>query len=479
MLKQYQVHWCIALLSYFCIGHAIDHSMLIPRSITHNATYELALDNYHVYHHDSHDSAFSFYVTPFYTQSNNSQTLARYFLPQHACCLDIQENGSGNVGSLWLELIAAPGLLYSSTLAIAPVRKAAGSYFYARFEMSRWRPDAHWLLKNMWFQLSFAAMQVKHCLNMCEMLTGEKVYGTLPGITTGEQAFNNPAWTAGRLSTVPLKQVGIDDVQLKWGDNWFFCDEQSHIGLYLVGSIPTGNRPTACYIFEPLVGTKHGAFGAGLNGDINLYERDHARCNFMIDLKYRYLFSGRERRSFDLCGDWSRYLLVVNESATSVSLPAINDATLCVDVTPRSQIELWCAVHYERCQWNFEAGYNLWWRDSDKICGNNQLPPNTGIYDIAGAVIGNPISASNANISQAAIPPNQAPSDAVFTPSTSLNVASGAQPRAYVNGIYGALSYNDNAVRCPFLLGIGGGYEFANCNTLAQWSLWGKVGFSY
>ncbi len=467
---------------FFCTSYAQSHSILIPRSITHNATYELALDNYHIYHHENDDrTGFSFYVTPFYTQSDNTSAMARYFLPQNACNLNIQEDGSGNVGSLWLNLAAAPGLFFSSMLSIAPVRKATGGYFYARFDMSRWLPDAHWLLRNIWLSVSFAAFQAKHSLNVCEALTGDMAYGTVSGITTGIQALNNPAWTAGLFSTCPLKQTGVDDIQLKLGDNWFFCDDQSHIGLYLVGSIPTGNRPISKYIFEPLVGTKHGAFGVGINADFKLYKNTYSQFNFMLDTKYRYLFSGCERRSFDLCanGDWSRYLLVVNGDTTSLSMPGINTATFPVTVTPRSQIELWFALHYEVCQWNIEAGYNLWWRACDKICGNNQFPPNTGIYDIAGAVSSNPVSASMANITESAIGPNIAPSDAVFTPSTLLNFSSGAQPQALVNGIYGAVSYNDNDVCCPFLIGFGGGYEFADCNTLSQWSVWGKLGLSY
>ena len=112
-------------------AYAHSHSMLIPRSITHNATYELALDNYQIYHHNSEreeakpgaKSAFSFYATPFYTQSCNGNTMARYFFPGNASSLNIQENGSGNVGSLWLNLIADPGLYYSSTVKISPERK--------------------------------------------------------------------------------------------------------------------------------------------------------------------------------------------------------------------------------------------------------------------------------------------------------------------------------------------------------------------
>lgn len=473
----------LTLTLFFCNNYyAQNHSIFIPRSITHNATYELALDNYHIYHHHENAcSAFSFYVTPFYTQSNNGIKMSRYFLPNNACNLNIQEDGTGNIGSLWLNLAAAPGLFFSSTVSISPIRKAAGGYFYTRFDLSRSISDAHWLLKNIWCSLSFATYQAKHILNMTEALTDDMAYGVTQGITTGIQALNNSAWTAGKFSTTTLKHTGVDDIQLKLGDNWFFCDDQSHIGLYLVGTIPTGNRPLSKFIFEPLVGTKHGAFGAGINADFKLYKDDNAQCSFMLDGKYRYLFSACERRSFDLCanGDWSRYLLIVNSKATSNSLPGINIATMPVKVAPHSQIELWYAFHYSWCQWNLEAGYNLWWRTADTICGNNLFPPNKGIYDLAGAINGTPISASKANISQSAIGPNIAPSDPSFTPSTLLNFASGAQPKSVVNGIYGAVSYADNSVLVPFLIGFGGGYEFGNCATLSQWSVWAKVGISY
>ncbi len=229
------------------------------------------------------------------------------------------------------------------------------------------------------------------------------------------------------------------------------------------------------------MGTTHGAFGAGINADFNLYKCGQMECSLMLDTKYRYLFSGSERRSFDLSanGDWSRYLLVVKGDSTSLSMPGINLATLSVDVTPRSQIESWFALHYKLCNWHVEAGYNFWWRAAEQIEGNDLFPPDTGIYDLAGAVSGTPVSASRANITESAIGPNQSPSDAVFTPSTNLNFSSGSQPEAFVNGIYLAMSYSRDHIPCPLLFGVGGGYEFANRHTLSQWSLWGKAGLDY
>ncbi len=268
------ISFVIASLS-FCSGYA-SHSILVPRSITHNATYELALDNYHIYHHTvpcceirpkrktwpcrarnpNNELAFSFYVTPFYTQSSNSSTLARYFLPGNASALNIQEDGSGNVGSLWLNLIAAPGLYFSSKVKISPVRKAVGSYFYSRLDFSRLLPDAPWPLKNIWFSASFAVVQVQHSLRIREALTGDMTYGTIPGITTGIQALNNPAWTAGRFSTTTLKRTGVDDIQLKLGDDWFFSRGQSHVGMYLDWQ-HTDRAQFDCKIYLRTIGGNH------------------------------------------------------------------------------------------------------------------------------------------------------------------------------------------------------------------------------
>ena len=145
----------------------------MPRSVTHNATYELALDTYHIYRDPTTAcSSFEFYVTPFYMQSNNGTDIARYFLPNNNANLNIQENGSGNIGSLWLNLVAPPGLFYSSTITLSPISKTAGGYFYGCVDFGDYCPDACWWIQNPWFSVSFAAMKVRHNLNIEEVLTG-------------------------------------------------------------------------------------------------------------------------------------------------------------------------------------------------------------------------------------------------------------------------------------------------------------------
>lgn len=467
----------LILLIYFFPASSQSSSFFMPRSVTHNATLELALDTYQIYRDPTTAcSSWQFYVTPFYMQSNNGKQLACSLLPNNnskagSQKLNIQENGSGNVCSLWLDLIAAPGLSYSSTMTLCPTSKTAGGYFYGRANLG----------EHAWLSVSFAAMKTTHNLHLKEKLTGDKTYGTMPGITTGIQAFNNPDWCYGKLSRCALSRTGVDDIQIKLGTNYYFSNNKYRFGFYLVGTIPTGNKPQSKFLFEPLVGTKHGALGFGIMGDYTCPIDKNKQWSVLYDFKYRYLFSGREIRSFDFTtnGGWSRYMLLVKQATTSVSFPAINDCTLPANVTPGSQIEYWLAAHYASCSWHIELGYNLWWRATDSITICGSLPANTGIYDLAGAVGNNPTS-STANISQSAIGPNKAPSDAVFTPATKLSSSSAAQKSCATNSLYLAFSYNGTLCnKHSWLFGIGGGYEWAQRHALAQGSIWTKLGILF
>jgi hypothetical protein len=483
MLRSKTVY-CLTLFGYFISNNPHSSSFFQPRSITHNATFELALSTFQIYRDErSACSPFSLYLTPFLMQTNNSKLLTRYLLPNNTCALNIQEDGTGNIGSLWLNLVAPPGLNYSSNLCLTPKRTAAGTYCYARFDAQPYAQHIrNEVIRNAWASISFAVAASWQNIRPHEVRTGDLAYGTVPGIATGIQAFNNPAWRYGKLCPFILKNHGVDDIQLKFGTNLYSNDRYVRISPYIVATAGTGKAPTAEFLFEPLIGTTHNALGAGLNADYILGQNDTITWCIMTDFKYRHLFSGCETRSFDLSGngDWSRYMLLVHEDATSVSFPAINVCTVPIKVTPGDQIEYWLALHRAHGHWHAELGYNLWWRTSDhNICPLTPFPADTGIYDLAGAVSGTPVSASKAHISQSAVGPNIAPSDAVFTPSSLLNFTSGSQLHALTNSVYLAFSYNREIYCCPVMLGAGGGYEHATRNALAQGSVWGKVGIRF
>ncbi|MCX5922124.1 MAG: hypothetical protein NTX86_02245 [Candidatus Dependentiae bacterium] len=473
-MKSLQLCIFFILISGCCAAYGASHTFFTPRQITTDPTFELALTDYDMYHGDKND--FQLSVKPFYQRSTQGKKSAAFFLPHNKCCVAVRENGTGDINPLWFNVISASGTLYSSTLCCAPQRTTYGGVltFYANF--NRWL-DGLWLLANT------AIMGATHTMHVRE--TDRTENGTIPDFTNMCDGFNNPDWCAGKIKCCGEKtKAGLDDIQIKIGYD-FDCPKVDHIALYGVLTIPTGNRPTSYYLFEPLVGSKHVTLGVGLNADYVLCEREDNSWTILGDCKYRYAFSAHERRSFDLCdnGDWSRYLLVVDQSQPLNSLPGINYFTLPTKVTPRSTVDFWLALHHRHCNWDIEIGYDLWWRQKEKValrCCNNALSNNTiGIYDMSGVCGTNQTSASTATIAQSF---GTVVSDAIFVPLTvsDLNLSSAAHPNVLTNKIYAAIA-RPYAFRCfAGLFGLGGSYEFAQHNAaFNQWALWADVGLAF
>jgi len=452
----------------------------VPRQITFDSTYDLAQSNYDFYHRNAKDEMYvNFYATPFYQQSTRAAQLAPYFLPYNKCAISLREDGLGDVDPLWLNLISPTGSSYNSILTLRPERQVFGSVlqFYLNLPFCE---------HQFWMSVTSAALCAQHAIRVREsaqFVSQIATQGIIANFANACQALNSPCWCAGKFGPCKLRRAGLDDIQIKLGYDYFFCD-QYHVGVYLVGGIPTGYRQTSVNIFEPIVGSKNGSIGAGVNSDYTFLSCDDHCVSWMFDLKYQYVFRANERRSFDLLrnGDWSRYLQVVSAASPAFPLPAINLLTTDVFVTPGSTINFWTALNYNYCSCNVEIGYNLWWRQQEKICLHCPFPNTFAIYDLVGGCHGIPISASTANISESIVGPNIVPSDTIFTPVTAqnINVDSAAAPAALSNKIYLALARDIEIQSIITFVGIGASYEIGNSYTaLSNWALWGKIGFSY
>lgn len=474
-----------------------NHSILIPRGLTTNQTLELGLGNYEFYRtiNDCDAPIFELQASYFHLKSRKSADLARYFLPNGKTSIVVTENGSGDIGSLYFNLIAPSTTeVFSETFSICPTRKVDGGYFNLYFNFAPWHP----CFQGCWAEIAFAAAQVKHTIYPKDSdVTIESAFVNYPNFTA---ALNNTQWTAGKFSTCRVTETGVDDVMLKFGRNWFWC-ENNHVNLYIAGIIPTGKRTDAYYAFEPIIGSNHGRIGFGTNSQYVLRETNTYAVTWMNDLRYLYGLEACERRSFDLTanGAWSRYLPTT--SPTAGLQPGINNFTYLVQVTPRSQVDFWTALHADWCNWNFEFSYNLFWRQKERICfpqtiggvtGFEQYYPvdtrsmGFGIYDISGATQSNAVSASQANISQtvpaAAVDGNVAPSDTTFVYETFglLNKQSGAAPTALSSTLSAAIAYQRTVCCRPFMFGAGGLYEFSHKKgTIEQWGWYLKASLGY
>jgi len=489
------------------VGLQASKTILVPRSISTDPMYELALNFHQEYTRDKTDEdsfSWSIYATPFYQASARTKKIASYLLPScssgcdsscsgncNSCssgscgtssccsssccdktCISVREDGLGDVGSPWLYLLAAEGSQFDSSLSICPKWQKAGAHINLRFNFAN-------IARGLWLSAIFVPVRVTNKLNMCESRTGGA--GTLSGYTTTCEALNSYGCVQQFCNKV--SKGGIDDIQLKLGytleprEKWL-------MELYLAGVIPTSNTQKACYFFEPQVGGgKHGALGLGFDGVVHLTEKEASAWDFIFDVKYLYYFNKCQVRSFDLCnGDWSRYLLGTFTDSRTVGVPLLPCLTRSCDVTPRSQVSLYGTFHYEYKDWQFELGGNFWWRQEEKVSLCNTCLNDVAIYDLAGARAGNPISASDANISQSAGGTNAAPSDTTFTVINpcNINVGSATQPNAYTFKVFAALGYEAKENDWPWLVGIGGFYEAANsASALNQWAAWLKLGIHF
>jgi len=502
------------------IAHARSRSYFVPRSITHNSVYELALRNYKTYWPGSADeygrAGVQFFASPFYTQSVKEQDLGRYFTPYNknpfvaAGSYDLgamTASGNGNVSSYGFSIVnpgegdggscQLPGDPFRSLVNFRPRRSAYGVHFGFRSDLSLF-------CDNYWFHVDFAAMGVRHDLKVCEVDVrnpGNTIAedSTPPDPATDKsrfrnmtEALRNPDWCYGRVATCTLRKAGVDDIQLKLGYDWAPSCPFDHFSLYLLGTIPTGSRQCSKYLFEPVVGSKHGALGAGMNIAYRFFECRDSSLTAMVDIKYRYIFPTTQRRSFDMIGrgDWSRYLNLAPRGGNDVIFePGINILTVNARVRPRSVLDAWAAIHYQNRCWHAEAGYDFWYRVREQVKDPCRFQERYGFHNSDTVIMKD----AKDNLAIARDVPTQRcrydwvqnsnVSDATLHIVTvdDLDLCSVGHPRAYSHTIYGLVAHDNQVCEKPVTVSLAGSYEIAQDKryALEQWAVWGTIGVAF
>lgn len=178
----------------------------------------------------------------------------------------------------------------------------------------------------------------------------------------------------------------------------FFCDTWYHFGLNVRVAAPTGNRSTAEFIFEPMVGNgHHWEFGGGLTSHVQLYqsENEKHRLALYLDANITHLFSAKQKRSFDFTknGSLSRYILLEQIGAPASGLniannvaapnqyqgrllPAINETTLDAKISIPVQADVVLKFAYQRNGLEIDWGYNFWGRSKEKLRTRDCFPSN-------------------------------------------------------------------------------------------------------
>jgi hypothetical protein len=191
-----------------------------------------------------------------------------------------------------------------------------------------------------------------------------------------------------QMSCKGLIRSRVAEVRTAVGWN-FFVEDDYHVGFNGQIAWPTGLRPDALFLFEPLVGNGHfWELGFGLNGHYNFWQNEDqsSHCAFYVDFNITHLFRTRQARSFDLtrAGTLSRYMLATEMTSPAVNLigangqipsaqfnndylPVANITTLDVEVSIAIQADIVLMFNATHNNWSFDFGYNYWGRSPDNI----------------------------------------------------------------------------------------------------------------
>ncbi len=333
----------------------------------------------------------------FYEESCSAGGLSQYFMPNGKTELVVQGQAVAvpGVTDIYAEWLGIPSSVadmdgdhnFSSRISISPEIKRWGTNLFVYKKIH----------KHFWLSVLVPFANVATNAELKEFgITGQRSEGLVPNndILYYEeplnvtQALSHPLMKYGKIDNIKHQNAGIADINLRLGINKKYADKYL-FDFYTQAVIPTADKPTAEYLFEPIVGNGH-HFGVGCGLKFNT---EFKNFTFLTSFDYLYLFQGTEKRSFDLYnGPWSRYM------AATLGLPRtrperlINFLTKDFKVSPGSQFNALFSIDYNKDKFHFEFGTNIECRSSESVRLKDGWSENVAITYY---VDGNPSSLFN------------------------------------------------------------------------------------
>lgn len=422
--------------------------------------------------------------TTFYKESTNSSDLAKYFFPGNKTELTIQGPGvagTPDISSSWLAITDDQENFienFSSKIKINPKQQSFG----LNLQLFK---NLNFINKRIIISASFPFMQVQTDLNFNEYDKSVQLEKLPLDISNkflaanATEAFDHSLLHYAKLKDGVQKLAGLADIKLAL-EGLLKINSRVDINVSVYGVIPTGYKPRMKYLFEPIVGNgKHFGLGANTTIDIKIWKHKNKKIKLIGGIDYQYLFENDNKRTFDLIknGSWSRYLDARRDGGLGF-VDLTNITTLNVDVTPRSNINSFLTFLYKHKHFSLQLGYNLWWRNSEKLKLKENLDEIYAITGISTIIGFNPKAYYlNATIKDNGINhPNNA-----FSAITKddLNLASGRISEALSNKFSLNIGFDGKISNSKYWINAGSSYEIASKNSaLSMWELNLQTGIS-
>lgn len=330
------------------------------------------------------------------------------------------------------------------------------------------------------------------------------VYTDIPSALNGASAFGMvPALKYGRFGNNCNSDTasGVPGLRFDIGYD-FYRSDCGYLGLGFTVVAPTGNRPEAYYLFEPILGAqKNWQLGGYLVGGWELWNcNDEQALTAYLDATVVTLVKSKQRRLFGVKekGGLSSFMLLkqFTNDCEFIGLDRLaNLATVCGKFRSKVMTDIAVMFQYTNCGFIASLGYDFWYRSREEFCGGcYDLPYDP--YGIKGslAVAGEQqdMTASRSTIFVPAEPDSTNGSssplgvssseceDMVFITPEDLTACPSLNPRAWSNKVFGALGYQWCDCDWQPSLFLFGEAEFGKDNVaISQWGVGLKGGIAF
>ena len=315
--------------------------------------------------------------------------------------------------------------------------------------------------------------------NLIQAFSGQTINtGTFPDLKT--------TLAYGRIDG-GRTHVTVADVEVALGYN-FICNECSYLGFNIRTIFPTGNRPDAVYLFEPIVGNGHHyELGGGIDAHYEFWNNCDSSLGIYTNANIYHIFNAKQRRIFDLTanGVGSSRLLIkqFSDPTTYASTMFFGPNILALECNVKNDLHVDAAftLDYKRRGLTIDIGYNVWARSKDIITITQKIDENT--FALAGQTLGTGSTTADQTGSTARIDGSGGAPEAtpIFISNDDLNPDSAATPNALTNKLFAHVGYTWEHLEYMPFFGIGGEVELSGSqnNALNQWAVWAKGGFSF
>ncbi|MGA9530781.1 MAG: hypothetical protein WBQ73_02720 [Candidatus Babeliales bacterium] len=486
-------------------------------------------------------------VTVFGGQSNKESRLATYFTPFCKSVLKVRETNSlgddTDIRAEEFNVVTATGE-FESDISFCPQQSVVGVGFTWRKALGCVNDDGK---RKWWIEASMPITHVRNKLNFYETIINdgggvstETRVGTtpIPFVANMKEAFAQDAWKCGKIGgtctaleasscytdccdsicsddaccsscdndctvdftietdcdgNVVLTKTRPADIDLLVGYTW--VDKEDYkIDLYGGVLIPTGTRPTAAQIFEPIVGhNKHWGISFGGVSCVQLCNNEEKDSSLWWYTQFNclYLVRDDQKRLIDLKNKpWSRYMQVyanaeqAQQAETDEDIylhtPGVNVFCRDVRVSPGVQKTITSALMYTYCGYEGELGYSFFCRPSECVelcCPWVEGPAFKAFGGVPGQT--DRVQQINDRFQLRNVDTLDDYNNNIIK-ATDLDLTSAAHPCMATHTFYGSIARRYDDWCYPTSFGIGGGYEFGKNNTaMNRWTLWATMAVSF